>query len=132
MHVHQSIVDPVSGQNFLQASDGLASPLFLSYIAGLQIYSGGNADLRAERKFLPPAHAVFQTRPSICNGAMTTAPAAARAFRRSFLDAGGKSRAGADANPYLAFAATLACGYLGMVEKLEPTAAQIGSAYSGE
>jgi glutamine synthetase len=39
---------------------------------------------------------------------------------------------GADANPYLAFAATLACGYLGMIEKLEPTAAQIGSAYSGE
>ncbi len=25
---------------------------------------------------------------------------------------------GADANPYLAFAASLACGYLGMVEKL--------------
>ena len=39
---------------------------------------------------------------------------------------------GADANPYLAFAATLACGYLGMVEKLEPTAEQVGSAYTGD
>jgi glutamine synthetase len=39
---------------------------------------------------------------------------------------------GADANPYLAFAATLACGYLGMVEGLEATPEQIGSAYSGE
>ena len=28
---------------------------------------------------------------------------------------------GADANPYLAIAATLACGYLGMVNKLTPT-----------
>ncbi len=39
---------------------------------------------------------------------------------------------GADANPYLAFAATLACGYLGMVEGLTPTPEQVGSAYSGE
>ena len=39
---------------------------------------------------------------------------------------------GADANPYLAFAATLACGYLGMVERLEATPEQVGSAYSGE
>jgi glutamine synthetase len=37
---------------------------------------------------------------------------------------------GADANPYLAFAATLACGYLGMVEELEPTIPFEGSAYS--
>ena len=37
---------------------------------------------------------------------------------------------GADANPYLAFAATLACGYLGMLEELEPTQPFEGSAYS--
>ncbi|KGT84718.1 glutamine synthetase, partial [Xanthomonas vasicola] len=30
--------------------------------------------------------------------------------------------AGSDANPYLAMAATLACGLLGIREKLEPTA----------
>ena len=29
--------------------------------------------------------------------------------------------AGADANPYLAIAASLACGYLGMIENLKPT-----------
>ncbi len=28
---------------------------------------------------------------------------------------------GADANPYLAFAASLACGYLGMVERIKPS-----------
>jgi glutamine synthetase len=39
---------------------------------------------------------------------------------------------GADANPYLAFAATLACGYLGMVDELEPTKEQKGSAYTGK
>ena len=37
--------------------------------------------------------------------------------------------AGADANPYLAIAASLACGWLGMVRKLEPTEPMKGSAY---
>jgi glutamine synthetase len=36
---------------------------------------------------------------------------------------------GADANPYLALAVTLACGYLGMTEQLDPTPATTGSAY---
>ena len=37
--------------------------------------------------------------------------------------------AGADANPYLAIAASLACGYLGMVERMKPTKQVEGSAY---
>jgi glutamine synthetase len=36
---------------------------------------------------------------------------------------------GADANPYLAIAASLACGYLGMVENLQPTDPITGSAH---
>ena len=36
--------------------------------------------------------------------------------------------AGSDANPYLAMAATLACGYLGIKEKLLPTEPLTGSA----
>jgi glutamine synthetase len=36
---------------------------------------------------------------------------------------------GADANPYLALAASLACGYLGMVEGLKPSEPIAGSAY---
>jgi len=39
--------------------------------------------------------------------------------------------AGSDVNPYLVIAASLACGYLGMVEGLKPTAEAEGSAYSG-
>ena len=37
--------------------------------------------------------------------------------------------AGADANPYLAIAATLACGWLGMVGELEPNDPIKGTAY---
>ena len=40
--------------------------------------------------------------------------------------------AGSDVNPYLVIAATLACGYLGMVEGLRPTEEAEGSAYGGE
>ena len=36
---------------------------------------------------------------------------------------------GSDVNPYLALAATLACGYLGMVESLKPRDPITGSAY---
>ena len=36
---------------------------------------------------------------------------------------------GADANPYLAIAASLACGYLGMVENLQPSDPITGSAH---
>ena len=39
---------------------------------------------------------------------------------------------GMDCNPYLAIAACLACGYLGMVEGLTPTEAAEGSAYKEE
>src|SRR5690606_27598817 len=37
--------------------------------------------------------------------------------------------AGSDVNPYLALAASLACGYLGMVEGLKPSKPITGSAY---
>jgi len=37
--------------------------------------------------------------------------------------------AGADANPYIAIATSLACGYLGMVEGLQPSEPISGSAH---
>ena len=50
------------------------------------------------------------------------------AFRR-YLDRFENRVIGADANPYVATAVTLACGYLGMKERAEPSAESIGSAY---
>jgi glutamine synthetase len=38
---------------------------------------------------------------------------------------------GADANPYVALAATLACGYLGMINQIEPSPECKGDAYLG-
>ena len=39
---------------------------------------------------------------------------------------------GADANPYCALAATLACGYLGIKNKIAPSAECKGDAYLGD
>ena len=37
---------------------------------------------------------------------------------------------GADANPYLAVAASLICGYIGMVERMQPPKSVSGNAYN--
>ena len=37
---------------------------------------------------------------------------------------------GADVNPYLSIASSLACGYLGLQEQLEPSAPEDGNAYN--
>jgi glutamine synthetase len=39
---------------------------------------------------------------------------------------------GADANPYIALAATLACGYLGIKHRIEPRPECVGDAYLGD
>jgi glutamine synthetase len=39
---------------------------------------------------------------------------------------------GADANPYAALAATMACGYLGIRNRIEPSAECKGDAYLGD
>ena len=69
-------------------------------------------------------------RPLTCTGAMTIAPQACvypmlrqKNFRIE------NRFPGADINPYLAIAATLACGYLGMKNKIQPSAAFEGNAY---
>jgi glutamine synthetase len=130
MHIHQSVVDAKTGQNIFSNPDGSESPLFLHYIAGLQ-------------KYLPPAMALLAPyvnsyRRVVRHGAAPiniewgydnrtvgirvplSDPEARRVENRVV---------GADANPYLAMAVTLACGYLGIVEKLQPSAVTTGSAY---
>jgi glutamine synthetase len=131
MHVHQSVVDNTTGQNIFSTDGGEPSPLFYSFIAGLQ-------------RYLPAAMPLFA--PNVNSYRRITKHHAApinvqwghdnrtAGFRVPVADA--KSRrvenrvAGADANPYLAIAASLACGYLGMMEALEPTPPLAGSAYN--
>ncbi len=130
MHIHQSILDRQTRQNVFSNPDGTPSHLFFAHIAGLQ-------------KYLPAAMALFApnvnsyrriTRDQLApinvqwgydnRTAGLRVPVSAPNDRRVENRVGG-----ADANPYLAIAASLACGYLGMVENLKPSDPITGSAH---
>ncbi|WP_284944031.1 glutamine synthetase family protein [Acidisoma cladoniae] len=131
MHVHQSIIDPVTKQNLFAGEDGKASKLFRNYLGGLQKYTPAvmpilapnvNSYRRLSRHSNAPINLEWGYDNRTCGLRVPYgAPSAMRVENRV---------PGADANPYLAFAATLACGYMGMIEELEPTKPFEGSAYS--
>jgi len=133
MHVHQSIVDVETGKNLFAGADGKATKLFRRYIGGLQKYIPAvmpifapnvNSYRRLTRDSNAPINLQWGYDNRTCGLRVPFGDAAAMRVENRVP--------GADANPYLAFAATLACGYLGMTEKLEPTEEQVGSAYSGD
>lgn len=130
MHIHQSIVDSKTGHNIFSEADGTPSRLFFAHIAGLQ-------------KYLPAAMALFapnvnsyrrisrlQTAPINVQWGYDNRTAGLRVPVSSPQARRVENRVGgADANPYLAIAASLACGYLGMIENLQPTEPIAGSAH---
>ncbi|MCG8360271.1 MAG: glutamine synthetase family protein [Kiloniellales bacterium] len=130
MHVHQSLLDAKDGRNLFATKNGKDSKLFLSHIAGLQKYLPAVMPLLAPnvnsyRRLTPYSDAPINTHWGYDNRTVGlrvphSEPAARRVENRI---------AGADANPYLAIAASLACGYLGMTEKLNPRDPVKGSAY---
>ena len=129
LHIHQSIVDE-NGQNIFSDEDGEPSKLFMSYIGGLQ-------------KYMPEALLIFAPysnsyRRFLSYWASPVNLAWAVDNRTVGLrvpDSGPEARrvenrlAGSDVNPYLAIAASLACGYLGMIESVKPDQPVDGSAY---
>jgi glutamine synthetase len=130
MHLHQSIVDRKTGQNLFSTKTGKDSALFMSHIAGLQRYLPTVMPLLAPnvnsyRRLVPYTDAPINTHWGYDNRTVgLRVPRSGAEARRV------ENRlAGADANPYLAIAASLACGYLGMVQRLKPRPAITGSAY---
>jgi glutamine synthetase len=130
MHIHQSIIDRKTGQNIFSDKDGTPSQLFFAHIAGLQKYLPAamslfapnvNSYRRMTRHQLAPINVQwgYDNRTAGLRVPMSS-PEARRVENRV---------GGADANPYLAIAASLACGYLGMIEELQPTEPISGSAH---
>ena len=130
MHIHQSLTDSQSGRNLFSTTRGSSSKLFLSYIGGLQRHLPSTMPLLAPnvnsyRRLIPHADAPINTHWGFDNRTVgfrvpNSEPEARRVENRV---------AGADANPYLAVAASLACGYLGMTGRLKPSKPQESSAY---
>ncbi|MGH6954958.1 MAG: glutamine synthetase family protein, partial [Alphaproteobacteria bacterium] len=130
MHLHQSVVDARTGRNLFSTRRGTDTRLFHSFVAGQQKYLPSAMALLAPnvnsyRRLRRHSDAPINLHWGVDNRTVgLRVPVANGANRRI------ENRvAGADANPYLAIAASLACGYLGMREGLKPTRPITGSAY---
>lgn len=134
MHLHQSLLDLDSGDNLFAGENGQPSKLFHQYIGGLQQYLPS-----AMPFFAPNVNSYRRLLPGGSNSSVPVntewgydnrtvglrvpvgPPAGTRVENRL---------AGADANPYLVMAASLACGYLGMLAQIEPRSPLTGSAWA--
>jgi glutamine synthetase len=130
MHLHQSVVDLTTGKTVFANEDGSMSELFLAHIGGLQKYIPETLPLFAPnvnsfRRFLPDTSAPVNVEWGADNRTVglrvpESDPQNMRVENRL---------PGADANPYLALAASLLCGYVGMVEGLSPSEPVVGRGY---
>jgi glutamine synthetase len=133
MHVHQSIVRKADGRNIFSNDDGTPSKEFYWYIGGLQKYIPAamalfapyvNSYRRLARFTAAPINIQWGTDNRTVGIRSPVASPNARRIENRVI--------GADANPYVALAATLACGYLGIQHRIEPSAECKGDAYLGE
>lgn len=120
MHMHQSVIDTASGRNVFSNEDGSPSPAFYHFIGGLQRYLPKTMPFFAPyvnsyRRLTPYTAAPTNVQWGFDNRTVGlrvphSSPAARRVENRV---------PGVDVNPYIAMAASLACGYLGMVNQID-------------
>ncbi|HEX8602299.1 MAG TPA: glutamine synthetase, partial [Pseudoduganella sp.] len=119
-----------TGRNIFSNPDGSESKLFQQYIGGLQRYMPSamaiiapyvNSYRRIVRHTAAPINLQWGIDNRTVGFRVPVSGAQDRRIENRII--------GSDANPYLALAVTLACGYLGMTEQLEPTEITQGSAY---
>ncbi|MDH3589789.1 MAG: glutamine synthetase family protein [Gammaproteobacteria bacterium] len=122
MHIHQSINDIESGRNIFE-DEIEKNERFRHYIGGLQKYTPAamifygpyvNSFRRLAYGDVAPTNVQWGIDNRTAGLRVPVSDKRNRRIETRF--------AGSDVNPYLAIAATLACGYLGMKEKIEPTA----------
>jgi glutamine synthetase len=131
MHIHQSVVDKKTKQNIFSDKDGKPTPLFYGFLGGQQQFLPKATCLLAPyvnsyRRLVPSGSAPVNVEWGYDNRTtglrVPVSPPEARRVENRLP--------GADTNPYLVLAASLACGYLGMKRGLKPREAISGSAYS--
>lgn len=132
MHIHHSVVDIATGKNIFSDRNGGETAAFPHFIGGMQRYLPAVIALLAPyvnsyRRYAPDFAAPINLewgRDNRTTGIRVpiSGPEARRVENRL---------AGMDCNPYLGIAASLACGYLGLKEKLDPRPEFKGDAYMG-
>jgi len=133
MHIHHSVVDSKTGQNIFSAADGSETPAFRHFIAGMQNHLPSVIAVMAPyvnsyRRYVRDNAAPINLRWAEDNRTTgirvpISGPNSRRVENRL---------AGMDCNPYLGIAASLACGYLGLIEQQQPEDAFTGDAYDAE
>ncbi|QEE08918.1 glutamine synthetase [Bartonella kosoyi] len=121
MHIHQSVVNKKTGINIFTQEDGKESVCFRHFIGGLQKHMAGGLVMLAPyvnsyRRLMPDVSAPVNLRWGYDNRTTAfrvprSAPQARRVENRL---------PSSDANPYLALAASLACGLIGLKQKIKP------------
>ena len=133
MHIHHSILDSDTGDNIFSNADGSETEAFLHYIAGMQNHMPSalaviapyvNSYRRYVKDHAAPINLEWG-RDNRTTGIRIplSGPKARRVENRL---------AGMDCNPYLGIAASLACGYLGLMEGKIPQDEFKGDAYDGD
>ena len=130
MHIHQSLTDNKTGKNAFSNDDGSPSELFFYFIAGLQHY------LPEAMPFFAPYVNSFRrltkytAAPTNVEWGYDNRTVGLRVPRSSPAGRRVENRLpGVDCNPYLVLACSLACGLLGIQQKLQPTAPMTTNAY---
>ncbi|WP_191985305.1 glutamine synthetase family protein [Pseudomonas syringae] len=122
MHLHQSVVATDSGVNVFSGADGQPTDTFRHFIAGQQACMADftalfapnvNSYQRLCQPYASPNNACWSYDNRAAGLRIPSSAAAARRVENRLP--------GADANPYLAIAASLAAGLHGIEQKLEPT-----------
>jgi glutamine synthetase len=130
MHIHQSVVDAKTGANIFSDEAGDPTQLFFAFIGGSQKYLPAvtcmlapyvNSYRRLIRSSSAPVNVMWGYDNRTVGLRVPFSEPAARRLENRLPSS--------DANPYLAIAASLACGYLGMIERMKPTKQIEGSAY---
>jgi len=133
MHIHQSIVDTKTGKNIFSTQDGQPSDLFYGFIAGQQQHLPSVFCLIAPyvnsyRRFVAGLSAPINLEWGEDNRTtglrIPLSPPQARRVENRII--------GMDCNPYLALAACLASGFIGMKMASSPRDAMVGEAYKSE
>ncbi|MDU8926567.1 glutamine synthetase family protein [Alisedimentitalea sp. MJ-SS2] len=133
MHIHHSVIDIESGQNLFSGPQGGETDAFFHFIGGLQNHFPSaiaviapyvNSFRRYVRDHSAPVNLEWARDNRTAGLRVPLSPPAARRVENRL--------AGMDCNPYLGIAASLACGYLGLIEQERPDKQRKGEAYAGE
>lgn len=133
MHIHHSVLDAKTGENIFSTSDGVETDSFRQFIAGMQNHMPSalaviapyvNSYRRYVKDHAAPINLEWG-RDNRTTGIRIplSSPKSRRVENRL---------AGMDCNPYLGIAASLACGYLGLIEGTAPKDEFKGDAYEGD